>query len=112
VLPESFPNRERPLNLIQLILAEETGLLGRSGLYSNRDSGFLFILEFEMNIRINGEERQTDTKTVGELLTELGIMPARVAVEVNLKIIKKADYESCVVKEGDTIEIVNFVGGG
>jgi sulfur carrier protein len=65
-----------------------------------------------MDIKINGEERQTKSKTVGELLTELNIMPARVAVEVNLRIIKKADYPTYELKDGDTVEIVNFVGGG
>jgi hypothetical protein len=45
VLPESFPNWERPLNLIQLILAEEMEQLKRSGLYSCRDEAFLFDME-------------------------------------------------------------------
>ncbi|MEK7237979.1 MAG: sulfur carrier protein ThiS, partial [Nitrospirota bacterium] len=34
------------------------------------------------------------------------------AVEVNLKIIKKQDYQEQILKDGDSIEIVNFVGGG
>ena len=44
-------------------------------------------------------------------LGELRIKPERVAVEVNLSIIKKSDYDSCRLKDGDRIEIVNFVGG-
>ena len=51
VLPESFPNWERPLNLIQLILAEEMEQLKRSGLYSDRDEAFLFGMERKMKIR-------------------------------------------------------------
>ena len=39
-------------------------------------------------------------------------MPGRVAVEVNLIIVKKADYDKYALREGDLIEIVNFVGGG
>ncbi|MGO9378025.1 MAG: sulfur carrier protein ThiS [Dissulfurispiraceae bacterium] len=65
-----------------------------------------------MNIRINGEERQTEIRSVSELLEELKILPGRVAVEVNLKIIRKPDYDTYLIMEGDSIEIVNFVGGG
>jgi len=65
-----------------------------------------------MKIRINGEERRTDRRTVSELLEELNILPGRVAVEVNLKIIRKADYDTHPIMESDNIEIVNFVGGG
>jgi sulfur carrier protein len=65
-----------------------------------------------MNIRINGEERQTEIRSVSELLEELKILPGRVAVEVNLKIIRKSDYDTYLIMEGDSIEIVNFVGGG
>lgn len=65
-----------------------------------------------MNIRVNGESRQTSGRTVEGLLKELCVKSDRVAVEVNLKIIKKADYGMYEIKEGDAIEIVNFVGGG
>lgn len=65
-----------------------------------------------MNIKINGEDRQTSKQTLAGLLEELNILRERVAVEVNLKIIKKADYDRHQINEGDVIEIVNFVGGG
>jgi sulfur carrier protein len=65
-----------------------------------------------MNLKVNGEDRQTDKQTLKKLLEELGIMPDRVAVEVNLKIVKKADHDKYHLSEGDVIEIVNFVGGG
>ncbi len=65
-----------------------------------------------MNLKVNGEERQSEKRTLAELLEELEIMPERVAVEVNLKIIKKADHDRYQLSEGDVIEIVNFVGGG
>jgi thiamine biosynthesis protein ThiS len=42
----------------------------------------------------------------------LDIVPERVAVEVNLRIIKRADFENYKLHNGDTIEIVYFVGGG
>jgi sulfur carrier protein len=65
-----------------------------------------------MKIKINGEELRTDRMVLSELLEELNIQPGRVAVEVNLKIIRKADYDTHPIMEGDNIEIVNFVGGG
>jgi sulfur carrier protein len=65
-----------------------------------------------MKIKINGEELRTDRRVLSELLEELNIQPGRVAVEVNLKIIRKADYDTHPIVEGDNIEIVNFVGGG
>ena len=66
-----------------------------------------------MRLRINGEiiENLRST-TVKELLDELKIEPGRVAVEVNLSIIKKSDYENTRLSDGDNVEIVNFVGGG
>jgi sulfur carrier protein len=65
-----------------------------------------------MNIKVNGEDRQTEQLILTGLLEELQIMPGRVAVEVNLIIVKKADYDKYALREGDLIEIVNFVGGG
>jgi thiamine biosynthesis protein ThiS len=66
-----------------------------------------------MRLVINGEDLEVSkAETLQELLAEFCIQPERVAVEVNLSIIKKADYESYKLKDGDRIEIVNFVGGG
>ncbi len=65
-----------------------------------------------MNLKVNGEDYQTLKETVAGLLQEMEIQSGRVAVEVNLKIIKKADYDNARLSEGDVIEIVNFVGGG
>jgi thiamine biosynthesis protein ThiS len=66
-----------------------------------------------MKLTINGNE--TDMKdglTVTGLIGELEIEPARVAVEINLNIVKKCDFEKHILKDGDAVEIVNFVGGG
>ena len=66
-----------------------------------------------MRLTINGEVTDTiRAATVQELLNELKIVPARVAVEVNLKVVRKAEYETYRLSDGDTVEIVNFVGGG
>ena len=66
-----------------------------------------------MKLKLNGTETEIrDNLTVTGLLEELKIEPKGVAVEVNLVIIKKPDYENCQLKDGDSVEIVNFVGGG
>jgi sulfur carrier protein len=66
-----------------------------------------------MRLTVNGDIIETaGVSTVAGLLEELGIGPGRVAVEVNLTIVKKADYTVFALKDGDTVEIVNFVGGG
>lgn len=65
-----------------------------------------------MNITTNGEAVSIDPLTVQQYLVSLGIDPRRVAVELNLEILPKAQYESTRLKEGDSLEIVHFVGGG
>jgi len=50
--------------------------------------------------------------TVSELLATLDIDARRVAVEHNLVVLKRATFDDAVVREGDQVEIVNFVGGG
>ncbi len=66
-----------------------------------------------MKLKLNGTDSEVkDDLTVTGLLNELKIEPKGVAVEVNLIIIKKIDYDSCQLKDGDSVEVVNFVGGG
>lgn len=66
-----------------------------------------------MTILLNGDKRELAAPlTVAQLLSALDIDSRRVAVELNLAVVKKAAYDSSVIKEGDEVEIVNFVGGG
>ncbi|HYL57705.1 MAG TPA: sulfur carrier protein ThiS [Candidatus Acidoferrales bacterium] len=46
------------------------------------------------------------------LLDRLGMRPGRVAVELNREIVPRADYPRTVIRVGDHLEIINFVGGG
>ncbi|TAN40418.1 MAG: sulfur carrier protein ThiS [Nitrospirae bacterium] len=66
-----------------------------------------------MKLTVNGEIID-DVKagTISELLGELKVAPGRVAVEVNMAVIRKADHDTFRLHDGDVIEIVNFVGGG
>ena len=50
--------------------------------------------------------------SVTALLEQLNIDSRRVAVELNLTVLKRATFDQTVVREGDEVEIVNFVGGG
>ena len=66
-----------------------------------------------MTIRLNGEAVElAGPMTVSALLARLEIDPRRVAVEHNLVVVKRAAFETTVVRDGDEVEIVNFVGGG
>lgn len=66
-----------------------------------------------MKITLNGEPFELPAPTtVSGLLTHLQIDSRRVAIEHNLVIVRRATFDSTAVNEGDTIEIVNFVGGG
>ena len=66
-----------------------------------------------MTIRLNGDPFETDGPlTVLQLLERLQIDPRRVAVEHNLAILKRDRYATATVGDGDSVEIVNFVGGG
>ncbi|HEX7280663.1 MAG TPA: sulfur carrier protein ThiS [Vicinamibacterales bacterium] len=66
-----------------------------------------------MTIRLNGDSHELAAPlSVAALLQQLDIDARRVAVELNLTVVKKAAYDSAVINEGDEVEIVNFVGGG
>lgn len=66
-----------------------------------------------MIITLNGERFELDQPiSVAGLLARLEIDPRRVAVEHNLTIVKRQTYPEVVLDDGDTVEIVNFVGGG
>ena len=66
-----------------------------------------------MQIVLNGEKKDIPGGlTVKGLLEHLDIKPERVAVEINEEIVRKTTYAETVVKEGDHVEVVQFMGGG
>lgn len=66
-----------------------------------------------MIIHVNGESRRIgDGETVAALLHELEIRADRVAVELNLEILDRKDFETRGLREGDRVEILSFIGGG
>lgn len=66
-----------------------------------------------MTLHLNGEQREfPDGLTVSALVAQLAMKPDRVAVELNLAIIPRANWETTTLKDGDKLEVVHFVGGG
>lgn len=66
-----------------------------------------------MVIRLNGDPHEVPGPlTVSELLSHLQIDPRRVAVELNLVVLRRHAFETTTIGESDEVEIVNFVGGG
>lgn len=63
-------------------------------------------------VKVNGEQMDLAGKTVAEMLTQLGGELTRIAVERNEEIVPKAAYAETVLQDGDTVEVVRFVGGG
>jgi sulfur carrier protein len=66
-----------------------------------------------MTITINGVIRPlASPMTVDELLRELKLRKELVAVELNRELVRRPEFDSRLVAEGDQLEIVEFVGGG
>jgi thiazole synthase len=63
-------------------------------------------------ITVNGESRRTSAATVADLVREIGLDPAKVAVERNGEIAPRSQLAAFALAEGDVFEIVHFVGGG
>ena len=63
-------------------------------------------------VKINGELLEAEGKTLTEYLENAGYQMQRVVVEKNGEIVPKAEYSDTVLKNGDSIENVSFVGGG
>jgi len=65
-----------------------------------------------VQITVNGEIKNITEMSLLQFLESLGIDPRRVAVELNTDIVSKSTYETTILKDGDRMEIVQFVGGG
>ncbi len=64
-------------------------------------------------LTLNGEPRGfTDGMSVADLCRDIGLDPAKVAVERNLVIVPRSTFAGVMLTEGDALEIVHFVGGG
>ena len=69
--------------------------------------------EQTVSIRVNGQHRRVRFGiSIADLALELGLEPAKVAVERNLEIVPRSTLAEVCVEDGDDFEIVHFVGGG
>ena len=63
-------------------------------------------------VKVNGVAMDIAGKTVAEYLATTNYDPTRIAVERNGDIVFKSQYGETVLKNGDSLEVVSFVGGG
>ena len=70
-------------------------------------------LTTRISIRLNGEPYVIEGDArLTTLIDVLKMKPTRIAAELNRVIIPKADYANITLREGDELELINFVGGG
>jgi len=65
-----------------------------------------------ISILLNGEACNTTAATLSELVTELGLGTRMIAIECNLEVVPKSQYDATRLAEGDRIELVHMIGGG
>ena len=66
-----------------------------------------------VSISVNGEHKRVPGgQTLAQLVTALGFVPEKVAVERNLEVVPRSTLAQVLVEDGDELEVVHFVGGG
>jgi len=65
-----------------------------------------------MQILLNGETTATTATTLSELVAELGLEKRMIAMERNLEVVPKSQYDNTRLCEDDRIELVHMIGGG
>ena len=66
-----------------------------------------------MRVYVNGEAREFSSPlSLAQLITELDLPPARIAVELNRAVVRRNDWNATELGDDDRVEIVHFVGGG
>jgi sulfur carrier protein len=66
-----------------------------------------------LHIHVNGESQELpDGSTIEDLVQKLSLPAARIAIELNKNVVRRAEWARTILAEGDRVEIVHFVGGG
>jgi sulfur carrier protein len=66
-----------------------------------------------IRVQLNGKPRELpEGCSVQQALEYLGIEPRRIAVEVNRRILRRTQWHEVLIQNQDTLEVVQFVGGG
>ncbi len=63
-------------------------------------------------VKVNGKEKDIAGQNLLEYLEETGYRPERVVVERNLEILAREDLGNITIQDEDTIEVLEFMGGG
>ena len=63
-------------------------------------------------VKINGEQLDLTGKTIAQYLEATSYDRKRIAIERNGEIVPKSRYEETILNDGDSVEVVSFVGGG
>lgn len=63
-------------------------------------------------IKVNGIQKEISGISVNKFLLQENYDTKRIAVEVNGEIVPKSRYENTILNDGDSVEVVSFVGGG
>ena len=63
-------------------------------------------------LKINGQETDAAGKSISEYLSSANYEPRQSVVESNEEIIAKERYGETILKDGDVVEIISFMGGG
>ena len=70
-------------------------------------------MQNQLMLTLNGERRAFNAPvTVAGLVSELGLDARKIAVERNQEIVPRSAYDQTMLAEGDSLEIVHFIGGG
>jgi sulfur carrier protein len=71
------------------------------------------IVSRKVQVTVNDEPHELPAgATVADLVTTLGLGERRIAVELNRAVVPRAAYPSTTLRDGDTVEVIHFVGGG
>ena len=66
-----------------------------------------------MKITLNGEIKELETEvTLDRLLELFSLSSQRVAIELNREVVRRQDWDTTIVRDEDSLEVVHFVGGG
>lgn len=66
-----------------------------------------------MKVKVNEIEKEfAEGITLLQMIEQLGVADKVMALAVNMEVVKKRDWQTYQPKDGDAIELLNFVGGG
>jgi thiamine biosynthesis protein ThiS len=66
-----------------------------------------------LQIQVNGEAREVaEDLALPELVASLNLKPEQIAIELNQSVVRRAEWAGKILRDGDRVEIVHFVGGG